>query len=120
MERCATIVKKKDESRAKLEFENSSTDEIDDDFDDGGGLKKAGGMENVQNSKETNEDSLKNMCQSNGVQDSNESMDSDSTCQGNADSQNGFENIQNSQIHTENSNTSSDCKDTIDLNISAS
>merc|ERR1711963_795464 len=50
VERCADLVKAKDESRAKQETENSSTDEIDD-IDDDRGLSTMSGLNGVHNSK---------------------------------------------------------------------
>ena len=123
VEHCADLVKTKDESRAKLETENSSTDEIDD-IDDERGLSKASGLNGVHNSKE-NENNL-NTCQSNGVQESNgESMESDdspTSKNGDDSNSNGFENAQTSpQIHPEKTaNVKKDCADDVELDKSAS
>ena len=128
VERCAELVKAKDESRANLETENSSTDEIDD-IDDERGMNKLSGLNGVQNSNENNENSLnRNTCQSNGVQESNgDTMDSDasetSKENGEDSHSNGFENTEKSpQIHPDNKtvNVKKDCVDDVDLETSAS
>ena len=121
-------MKAKDESRAKMETENSSTDEIDD-IDDERGMNKLSGLNGVQNSNENNENSLnKNTCQSNGVQESNGdtiASDASETSKENGEGShtNGFENTEKSpQIHPDNNtvNAKKDCVDEVDLEISAS
>jgi len=126
VERCADLVKAKDESRAKFETENSSTDEIDD-IDDVRGLNKLSGLNGVHNSNESNEINSPNTCQSNGVQESNgESMESDDSTTNKEISEdlhtNGLENTQNSpQIHPDKSeNVKKDCADDVELDTSAS
>ena len=114
------MVKAKDESRAKIENEQSSTDEIDDDIDDKEELSKPVCTENVQNSIETNEDSLKSTCQPNNCQVSSAPAKGDNSKES-EDSINGFEKIQNSQqIHSDKSTMNSDCTDKLDLDISVS
>ena len=126
MERCADLVKAKDESRAKFETENSSTDEIDD-IDDVRGLNKLSGLNGVHNSNENNEINSPSICQSNGVQESNgESMESDDSTTNKEISEdlhtNGLENTQNSpQIHPDKSeNVKTECADDVELDTSAS
>ena len=120
VERCTALVKAKDESRAKIENEQSSTDEIDDDIDDKEELSKPVCIENVQNSIEANEDSLRSACQLNSCQVSSAEAKGDNSNES-EDSINGFEKIQNSQqIHSDKSTVNSDCTDKLDLDISVS
>ena len=109
----------KDESRAKIENENSSTDEIDD-YDDVESEIRPSGIENGHStSSENNADNLKGTtCQSNGVQENVESMKCESSSKENVDPTNGYEDVQNSEIHSEAATSlNSECKDKIDISV---
>ena len=118
IERCEGIVRAKDESRAKIENENSSTDEIDD-YDDVESEIRPSGIENGHStSSENNEENLKGTCQSNGVQENSESMKCESSSKENVDPTNGYEDVQNSEIHSEAATPlNSECKDKIDISV---
>ena len=118
IERCESIVRTKDESRAKIENENSSTDEIDD-YDDVESEIRPSGIENGHStSSENNEENLKGTCQSNGVQENLESMKCESSSKENVDPTNGYEDVQNSEIHSEAATPlNSECKDKIDISV---
>ena len=118
VERCAALIKIKDESRTNKENDSSSTDELDDDIDDGGRLNKNERSENMQNLNENIEDNHSNTCELSSVQENTETMSSEPIREGIIDSVNGFENVQNSQIHSEMSRATSDCKEKTELDIS--